>query len=375
MAGLFAAMFLGIGFLATQFGVIADPSEVETVHSQITRTLLGRGPAFAVVETAAVVMLILAANTGFADFPRLLALLAQDNYLPGAFAIRGSRLAFSNGILLVSGVSTVLLVAFQGSLNGLAPLFTIGAFLTFTLSQAGMVRRHWRRREQGWHWRLVTNALGAVTTSVVLTVVLASKFLDGAWLVVVCLPIIVYVLHSLGAHQQRLRAQAAIAPERAMHLVKAVAERTRHRLLVPVAVADRVTLNTIAYVLSLLGDRAAVGDTRECPRRVVVEAIHVTDDRKEGAGLKEEWQKLGLAVPLVILESPNRVAAAAIMHYVRFLQEQTGVRTIVTVAIPETTATRWWHPLVRNYLAAGLKLALLSRPGVTVLSVPLMIED
>ncbi|MDQ6669447.1 MAG: APC family permease [Chloroflexota bacterium] len=375
MAALFAAMFLGIGFLAGQFGVIADTSEVETVHSQITRTLVGRGPVFVIVEISAMLMLILAANTGFADFPRLLALLARDKYLPGAFATRGSRLGFSNGILMVAGMSALLLIAFQGSLNGLAPLFTIGAFLTFTLSQAGMVRYHWKRQEQGWHWRMGANAVGAATTLSVLAIVLASKFLDGAWLIVVCLPVLVHVLHTLGTHHQRLIARAAISPDRAEHFVEAVAKRTHHCVLVPVAVADRVTLNTMAYILSLVGESPTDGVVQPEQPRPVIQAVHITDDRKTGQRLQRDWHALGLTVPLVVLESPNRAAAPTLLQYIGFLQHQSGIRTVVTVAIPETVPTRWWHPLVRNYFASRLKLTLMSRPGVTVLSVPLAVQD
>ncbi|MBV9328704.1 MAG: amino acid permease [Chloroflexi bacterium] len=378
MAALFAAMFLGIGFLAGQFGVLADPTEVETVHSQITRTLVGRGPLFLVVEGAALLMLILAANTGFADFPRLLALLAQDSYLPSAFAARGTRLAFSNGILMVAAVSAILLVAFGGSLNGLAPLFTIGAFLTFTLSQAGMVQYHRRRHESGWQWRLGANALGAVTTAVVLVVVLTSKFRDGAWLIVICVPVLVYLLHSLGTHQKRLRAIAAIDASQSEQFVEAIAERTQHCVLVPVEGADRVTLHAIGFVLSLLGqrpsEREAVSNGRHPRGGVVVEAVHVTDDREAGARLQQDWQSLGLPVPLVVLESPGRETTSAILRYIEYAQSSTG-RTLVTVAIPETATRRWWHPLVRNYLGSRLKLELLSRSDVSVMSVPLGVPD
>jgi amino acid transporter len=374
MAALFAAMFLGIGFIASQLGVIADPAEVETVHAQVTRTLLGRGPIFVVVEVAAILMLILAANTGFADFPRLIALLAQDDYLPGAFATRGSRLAFSNGILMVAGVSAVLLIAFQGSLAGLAPLFTVGAFLTFTLSQAGMVRFWWTRRDSGWHWRMVANAIGAATTAIVLAVVLTSKFRDGAWLIVVCLPALVFGLWNLGVHQHLLRARSTVTMDQAEHLVGALLERTHHRVLVPVGVIDRVTLHAVAFVLSLVGDRPA--DAQDDPAsRVVIEAVHVTDDRKDGASIQQQWQRLGLGVPLVVLESPSRAAAPALQEYIEFLQSDSPGRVMVMVALPETVATRWWHPLVRNYFASGLKFALLGRPGVTVLSVPLTVRD
>jgi hypothetical protein len=374
MAALFAAMFLGIGFLAGQLGVVADPDEVETVHSQITRTLVGRGPVFVVVQLAAVLMLILAANTGFADFPRLLALLAQDNYLPGAFATRGSRLGFSNGILMVAALAAVLLVAFQGSLSGLAPLFTIGAFLTFTLSQAGMVRYHWKRHESGWHWRLAANTTGAVTTGMVLAVVLTSKFRDGAWLIVVCLPLLVFLLHRLGSHQHRLHARAAVAPGRAEHFVKAVGEHAHHRVLIPVGGIDRVTLHAVAFVDSLVGSAGRDAQSNGEPQ-VAVEALHVTDDREAGMRLQQEWRDLELEVPLVVLESPSRAAAPALLSYIDFLQGRSHLRTMVTVALPETVPTRWWHPLIRNYFASRLKLTLLSRPGVSVLSVPLALPD
>jgi amino acid transporter len=375
MAALFAAMFLGIGFIASQLGVVADPAEVETVHSQITRTLLGRGPVFVVVELAAILMLILAANTGFADFPRLLALLAEDDFLPGAFATRGSRLAFSNGILMVAGVSGVLLIVFRGSLAGLAPLFTVGAFLTFTLSQAGMVRFWWTRRAGGWHWRMVANAIGALTTAVVLVVVLTSKFREGAWLIVVCLPALVFGLWNLGVHQHLMRARAAVSLDQAERLVDDLLEGTHHRVLVPVGAIDRVTLHAVAFVRSLVGSQPPPDGTGDSASRVVIEAVHVTDDRKDGARIQQEWRALDVGVPLVVLESPNRAAAPALQEYIVFLQRDSPGRVMVMVALPETVATRWWHPLVRNYFASGLKFALLGRPGVTVLSVPLAVRD
>jgi hypothetical protein len=270
-------------------------------------------------------------------------------------------------------VSAVLLVAFQGSLSGLAPLFTIGAFLTFTLSQSGMVHYHWKRRERGWHWRLGANATGALTTAVVLLIVLASKFVDGAWLIVVCLPLLVLLLRDLGQHQQRLRAQAAMDPVRAEHFVKAVVQRTHHRVLVPVGGIDRITLHAVAFVESLVGEPTRDGETHE--PAVVVEAVHVTDDRQAGVRLQQQWRELGLVIPLVVLESPSRAATPALLEYIEFVQDGAHLRTVVTVALPETAPTRWWHPLMRNYLASGLKLALLSKPGVSVLSVPLALQD
>ena len=374
MAGLFASMFLGIAAVAGRLGVIADPAEIETVHSQVARTLIGTGVFFKVLEGSAVLMLILAVNTGFADFPRLLALLARDNYLPPAFSTRGSRLAFSNGILVVALLAGLLLIVFNGSVAGLAPLFTIGAFLTFTLSQSGMVRYWQRQHGTGWQWRTIVNAVGAATTALVLVVVLASKFLNGAWMVVIAVPVLTYAVYQLGQHQQRLVDTAQVSAERTEPLVEALASRVKHHILVPVADMDRVALNALAYVTSLVGDaridHAGLGNDAA----VVVQAVHITDDRNRGSELQQRWQDAALSVPLVILESPYRASSSALLRYVDYVL-RADRSTRVSVVIPEVLPTRWWHPLLRNYLAWRLKWALLFRPGVSVVSVPLVVPD
>ena len=375
MAVVFGALFLGIAFLAGQLGVVADPDEVETVLSQITRTLVGRGPVYLLVQASAVLLLILAADTGFADFPRLLALLAQDGYLPAAFAARGLRLSFSNGIVLVALVSAVLIVVFQASVAGLVPLFTVGAFLTFTFSQAGMVRHWWRTRGPGWHWRMAVNAVGAATTSVVLGVVLVSKFVNGAWIVVLVLPLLVLTLRSVGQHHRRLESRVQIGRDEARAWVGALVRERRHVAIIPVAAPDRIALNAVAFARTLRGAVDSVGNGGHPGGPTGIEVVHMTDDHDDGARVVAEWNALRLGVPMVVLESPYRETAEALLRYIDLLQHERGPNVIVTVVLPETLPTRWWHPLLHNYLAWRLKWALLFRRGTCVLSVPYFVRD
>jgi hypothetical protein len=357
-------LFLGLSFLSGAIGVVPDPTEAETVHSQLTRMLIGPGPAHVLLEMAALLMLILAADTGFADFPRLVALLARDGFLPEAFAVRGSRLAFSNGIVLVAAVSAVLIVAFHGSVAGLVPLFTVGAVATFTLSQAGMARHWWRRHGQGWRWRMVVNGLGAATTMLVLCVVVATRFLYGAWIVVLVLPILVLALHAVGEHHARLlRHLRIVSAEAAQRLLSA---SIRHYVVIPVGHVDRRSLQAVAYARSL---------TARSPMVDRIEAVYVTDDLSAGEALRHQWDGLQSGVPMVILDSPYRATASALLKYLSVVQKREPPHTFVTVLLAETLPTRWWHPLVHNYFAWRLKWLLLFRRGTAVTSVPHAVRE
>ena len=357
LAIIFGALILGLSFLSGVMGVVPDPTETETVHSQITRTLIGSGPLHIIIEASALLLLILAADTGFADFPRLLSLLARDGFVPHAFAVRGARLAFSNGIILVAAVACVLIVAFRGSVTALVPLFTVGAFGTFTLSQAGMAR-HWHRKHgAGWHWRMMVNAFGAIVTSVVLGVVIVSKFTSGAWIVVVILPLLVYVLHTLGSHHERV--------VRALHIASpAAADRVlsrplRNHSVIPVGRIDKATLQAVAYARSCEGS---------------VDAVYICDDSSQAEEMRAKWDSMDIGVKLVVLESPTRASTQALTRYLDFI-ERSESDGFITVVLPEVQPTRWWHPLVHNYFAWRLKWILLFRPKTAVTSVPYTVRD
>ena len=359
LAVIFGALMLGIGFLAGQIGIVPDPTETETVHSQLTRTILGSGPLHLILEASALLLLVLAADTGFADFPRLLSLLARDGYLPHAFAVRGARLAFSNGILLVSAISAVLIITFQASVSALVPLFTVGAFATFTLSQAGMAR-HWsrRRNERGWEWRIFINGLGALVTAVVLAVVIVSKFAYGAWLVVLIIPLLVWVLHTLGVHHDRVARELRVASKQAV--AHALAGPFQQQVVITVGRVDKSVLRAVAYARTIASE---------------VEAVFVTDERARGDALRTKWRELEIPIRLVVLESPVRSHGHALEHYLDFIQKRVDPKCFVTVLLPEIQPTRWWHPLVHNYFAWRLKWTLLFRPRTIVTSVPHEIKD
>jgi amino acid transporter len=358
LAIIFGGLFLGIGYLAGVIGIVPDPTEVETVHSQLTRLVIGSGPLHLILEASALLLLVLAADTGFADFPRLLSLLARDGYLPSAFAVRGARLTFSNGIVLVGVIAAVLIVAFRGSVTLLVPLFTVGAFATFTLSQAGMARHWWRRRDGGWQYHMAINALGAVATAVVLGIVVVSKFAFGAWIVVVVLPLVVYALHSVGTHHDRLLRHVRVGSARAA--ARILSSQMRLYAIITVGGIDRVVLNAVRYARSL--------DAQ-------VEAVHITDDREQADQLRAEWERLETGFPLVILESPFRSYTGALLRYVDFLQQHKDPNCLVTVIVPEVRPTRWWHPLLLNYFAWRLKWVFLFRPHTAVVSIPLDVRD
>jgi amino acid transporter len=361
LAGLalgFGALFLGIGFLSGAIGIVPDPTEVETVHSQLTRTVLGTGPLHVILEASALLLLVLAADTGFADFPRLIALLARDGYLPSAFAVRGARLAYSNGIVLVAAISAVLIVLFRGSVTALVPLFTVGAFVTFTLSQAGMARHWWRRRDRAWQWHMAANGVGALATTVVLCVVVVSKFAYGAWIVVVVMPLIVWALHRVGIHNERLMRRVRVGSAAvARHML---ATPMRHYAVIAVGRIDRIVLHAVKYAHTL--------DAH-------VEAVHVTDDTQRGEELRRHWQELETGVPLVILDSPTRSTLGALLRYLDFVQKHVEPHCFVSVIVPELLPTRWWHPLLHNYFAWRLKWSLLFRRRTAVTSVPYEARD
>ena len=226
-AAIFAALFLGISFMASTLGIVPDPSEEQTVLSLIARLLVGDGAFFVVIQVATVLVLALAANTAFADFPRLSSFLARDSFMPRQFAFRGERLAFTTGIVALSGLAILLLVVFDASVSALIPLYTLGVFLAFTLSQSSMVVRWWRRREEGWRRGLVINGVGALTTGVIALIVVESKFLSGAWIVVIAIPAIVMLMLAIRGPLSVGGGAAAPCPHSPRRTIRGAADRGR----------------------------------------------------------------------------------------------------------------------------------------------------
>ncbi len=356
MGSLFAVIFLGISFLAGRLNIIPDPSEAQTVVSQLARTLVGQGAFFYLVQFSTAVLLVLAANTSFNGFPRLASVMAGDRFLPRFFSFRGDRLAFTSGIVLLALVSALLIVIFQGSVTALIPLYTIGVFVAFTLSQAGLVR-HWRelREEQrGWRWRAGINALGAITTGLVAVEVAVSKFVLGAWMVLVLIPVLIALMWAIRTHYRRL--DGAQRPETPLNPAK-----VQTRYIVPIASLSIPAQQALAFARAL---------ARERP----VTAVHVTDSPVEAERMQEEWESWphGQA-KLVVIESPFRALAGPLLRYIDALHDSHPEDTVVVV-LPEYIPGHWWEHLLHNQTALRLKGALLFHPGVVVANVPYHLE-
>jgi amino acid transporter len=361
MGTSFALIFLGISFLGGQLGILPDPTEQVTVVSQLTATLVGQGsPYHLLVQLATALLLILAANTSFADFPRLSSILARDGFLPRQFQFRGDRLAFSTGIVVLAAVALVLLVAFSGSVSALIPLYTVGVFIAFTLSQSGMVR-HWlrlRSEEPRWRRLALVNGIGALTTGVVAIEVGASKFALGAWIVLVLIPVQIAVMLFINRHYRASAAKLAVRPDAVIP-----PPRRRERIVVPVAGIDRAVVQAINVGRTIGRD---------------VHAVLISDAPAEAAAVRERWERQLPDVPLVVVESPYRALVGPLLAYLDVLDEEPGGgpdAPITFVVIPEYVARSWWERLLYNQSARRLRSALLGRRHTVVVNVPYRREE
>lgn len=343
LAVILATMFTGITYLAHRFGVV--PVEGETVVSQVARLVFGRGFPYYLVQFSTTVILVLAANTSYADFPRLASLMARDGYLPRQLANRGDRLVYSNGILTLGILSSLLLVIFHGDTHALIPLYAVGVFLSFTLSQSGMVR-HWLRCP-GARAHAVVNGLGAATTAVVLVVVVITKFTRGAWVVTILIPLLVVVFRSIHRHYQGVSQEISLPELTPLQPVK-------NTVIVPVAGINKPVAAALSYAKSMSDN---------------VIAVYVAVNAESGKKMKEEWERWGCHVPLLVLPSSYRSLLGPLLHFIdRVDRRNRG--SVISVVIPEFVPRYWWHNLLHNQSALLIKGALLFRKGVVVTSIP-----
>jgi len=351
MAILFSVIFFGISFLAGRMHIVPDPAEVETVNSQVTRLVLGTNLGFYLVQFFTSLILVLAANTAFNGFPRLAGILAQDRYLPRSFQFRGDRLAFTAGIVALALIAGLLVIAFQASVTALIPLYTIGVFVAFTLSQIGLVK-HWieaREREPGWQWRMVINALGALATGVVLIIVAVTKFALGAWMVLILLPLFIWVMMKVNQHYHRIA--CAAVPETPLN-----PSEIHPHIVIPVSEVNIPSRQAVAF-----GE--AIGHEGD------IVAVHIADSLEAAEEFRQQWRAANLDIPLVIIQSPYRSLAAPFLSYVRAFREKYPHDPVVVI-MPEYVSSHWWEHLLHNQTAFRLKTALLFYPGVVVVSVP-----
>ena len=365
MSAILATLFLSITYLSHAIG--ATPSESETIISQLARTAFGgRGLAYLATIAATTLILVMAANTAYAGFPRLSALQAADGYLPRQLTYRGSRLVYSRGIVVLAVIACALIVVFDASVTGLIPLYAIGVFLSFTLSQAGMTHRWWKvgrlqpgqevrerdsvlRHERGWALKMAVNGLGALMTAGVTLVFAVTKFHDGAWVVIILIPSLVAVFLAIREHYRDLAGGLSLddygAPPR----------MARHRVILPVSGVHRGTVAALRYAHALSDD---------------ITAVHVSLDPAEAEAIRRKWGLWGSGVRLVVLDSPYRLLLEPVLDYIRRIADQRQPNETITIVVPQFVPRKRWHNLLHAQTAVLLRLALLFRPGIVITNVP-----
>lgn len=357
MAGILLFLFVGVALLTRLAGV--QPSETETVISQLSRAMFGTGWLYYVISASVAAILVLAANTAYADFPRLSSFVASDDFLPHQLRDRGHRLVYSNGIILLTFAAIVLLVGFGGITTKLIPLYAVGVFSSFTLSQAGMVVHHLRLREEGWQRSLVINAAGAVTTGLVTAVIAVAKFTHGAWIVLVLIPLIVAYFLWVRRQYDRVRRELAIRPDEFADLDWQSYNRMHNHVIVLVKDIDRRLIRALRYAKSLQADK--------------LEAVYI-DISGNRAEFEKRWERAGFGVRLTVVESPYREIIAPILDFIRAVPRPTNDH-VVTVVLPEYAPENVGDALLHDQTSFILKQQLFGEPGVIMTDVPYHIDE
>jgi amino acid transporter len=342
---ILVVLFIGMTYLTYDFGIV--PSAGETVASQLARHVFGTGVVYYEIQIVTMLILLLAANTAFADFPRLAFFLARDRFIPRQFGTQGDRLVFSNGILILAGLAAALLVVFAADTHALIPLYAVGVFLSFTFSQAGMVRRWLRLREAGWRWRAVLNGIGAVATGLVMVTIAVTKFMHGAWIVLLLIPLLVLLFVAMHRHYEDVARQLSLDDF-------TWPPPMSNTVLVLVGDLHRGVITALQYAKTL----------SDAPKAVFVET-----DPERTRKLEEKWGKWGMGVPLIVLSSPYRSLIGPLTEYVDTLQ-RLGPNHMVTLVLPEFLPARWWQQILHNQTALLIKGTFLFRKNVVITDVP-----
>ena len=369
MGAILSTLFLGITYLSGVVG--AMPSEEETVVSQIVRTVFGgQGFVYLAVVGMTSVILVMAANTAFAGFPRLAAILAQDGFLPRQFKYRGSRLVYSYGIFALALIAGVLVILFDASVNRLIPLYAIGVFLSFTLSQLGMAYRWWKtgkltpgsevverssvlKYDPKWMFKMVANGIGAFCTAIVTLVFGITKFPDGAWIVVFFIPLLVVAFTAIHRHYRGLARRLSLDANRSFPQI------SRQRVVLLISGVHQGTLAGLRYARTISDD---------------VTAVYISLDTDEANRTLEKWGVWGEGTRLVVLESPYRLLLEPILEYIETLCRIRQKNEVITVVVPQFVSHHWWSSFLHSQTAFLLRLGLLLRPGVVIIEVPYLVD-
>lgn len=347
MSVILASLFIGISWMAYYHGIL--PKADETVISQLARLTFGTGIIYYAVQVGTMALLVLAANGAFAGFPQLSSILARDGFMPHQMATFGDRLVFSNGIIILGFLACLLLVVFQGDTHALIPLYAIGVFVSFTLSQAGMVRRWLVKKGPHWRTKLIVNGAGALTTGIATIIIASTKFMQGAWIVFLLVLILLLMFRGIRSHYKAVKEQIALDRR---------GERPplprRNIVIIPISGLNRAVVRALDYARSRPGE---------------IRAVYVDLDTEESAKVKIQWAQWGGGVNLIALSSPYRSVLGSLLDYVEEVLEK-DPNTWITVVIPEILPARWWQNILHNQRALMLKAALLFKERVILIDVP-----
>ena len=346
MSVILGSLFMGISLMAYHYGII--PKEDETVVSQLARLTFGTGLVYYVIQVGTMTLLVLAANSAFAGFPHLASILARDGFMPHQMATFGDRLVFSNGIIILGFFACLLLVIFQGDTHALIPLYAIGVFVSFSLSQAGMVRRWVMKKGLHWRKKLIVNGIGAITTGIATTIIAVTKFMQGAWIVFLLVAALIMMFRAIRSHYKAVAEQVQLTRD-------ARPPRPRRNLiLIPIGAVNKAVVRAVDYARSRGGE---------------VRAVLIDVDKEETALVEMKWAQWGCGVPLIVLPSPYRSILGALMDYIEENLDK-DPECWITVVLPEILPARWWQNILHNQRALLLKGALLFKDRVVLTDVP-----
>jgi amino acid transporter len=346
MSVILGSLFIGISWMAYHYGII--PKQDETVVSQLARLTFGTGMTYYVIQAGTMMLLVLAANSAFAGFPHLASILARDGYMPHQMATFGDRLVFSNGIIILGFFASLLLLIFQGDTHALIPLYAIGVFVSFTLSQAGMVRRWLVKKGLHWRKKLIVNGVGAITTGIATTIIAVTKFMQGAWIVFLLVGAVIMMFRAIRSHYKAVSEQVQLSRD-------ARPPRPRRNLvLIPIGAVNKAVVRAVDYARSRGGE---------------VRAVLIDVDKEETALVEMKWAQWGCGVPLIVLPSPYRSILGALLDYIEENLDK-DPECWITVVLPEILPARWWQNILHNQRALLLKGALLFKDRVVLTDVP-----
>jgi len=346
MSLILAALFMGISFLAYHYGVM--PKTDETVVSQLARFIFGTGPLYYALQIGTMLLLILAANSAFAGFPHLASILARDGYMPRQMGTFGDRLVFSNGIVILGFLACFLLILFRGDTHALIPLYAVGVFISFTFSQAGMVRRWLTGKGPHWRKKLIVNGVGAVTTGIATIIIASTKFTHGAWIVFLLILVLVWMFRSIRSHYKAVSEQIALTRDHRPPIPR------RNIVIIPISGVDQAVIRAVDYARTRAGE---------------IRAVLVDVDPESTARIQTQWAQWGCGVQLTVVPCPYRSVLRSLLDHVEELLQKNQDHW-VTVVIPEILPARWWQNILHNQRALRLKAALLFKDRIILTDVP-----